>query len=246
MNANTLLNEEAFRIKDATDTMFVDSSNIPMNSTENNNLAVLNIESSMTAIKKGSDEILKNTRNEKKTTSHLNATTSFYKISENFSRKSIAVGLPGRRQAFSLKEQKKSDGGNNVRKLNKTVTIRPIPKSLTKDFENKLNNNCIGKLKLQLKKYLDHNIELAIMTCATLFALFGPDFKAWLNPNYDDIFNGFFILITLLFFIELFVSIWVKNGYIKSFFFWLDLLASLSMLLEINWILFFTLNNLIR
>jgi hypothetical protein len=58
------------------------------------------------------------------------------------------------------------------------------------------------------------------------------------NPDYDAIFNGFFFFVMFLFFVEFSASIWVKPNYFRSFFFWLDLFASLSMVLEIDWILY--------
>jgi hypothetical protein len=92
------------------------------------------------------------------------------------------------------------------------------------------------KIKDTLKNYMESNIEMAIMLVVTLFCLFGPDLKVCVLKNtYDDIFNSFFILGLLLFLFEFLILIWVKNGYFMSFYFWLDFLAILSMVLEVNW-----------
>jgi hypothetical protein len=104
--------------------------------------------------------------------------------------------------------------------------------------------------KASLKKYilniLDSNILLFIMAFLTSFVLFGSDVKSIsLDPDYDHIFNGIFLLVLILFIIEFAANWYVRPGYIKTFFFWLDLLSILSMFLEIEWILVPILDSLI-
>jgi hypothetical protein len=156
--------------------------------------------------------------------------------SSNEIKKSSTVNAVARRTAFSVKEYKDTDV-SPAKGLKSRSTLRPNARIIID--ENEIPKNNKEKFKKLVKRYLVHNVELMLMTIVTTFALFGPDLKSLsLNSNYDAIFNGFFFFVMFLFFIELSASIWVKENYFRSFFFWLDLFASLSMVLEIDWILY--------
>jgi hypothetical protein len=145
------------------------------------------------------------------------------------------AGVARRTAAFSIQEAKETDVPP-VKVFKSRMTLRATVNC--KEIEEPPRNPK-EKFKVLMKRYLDHNFELMMMTIVTLFALFGPDMKALsLNPDYDAIFNGFFFFVMFLFFVEFSASIWVKPNYFRSFFFWLDLFASLSMVLEIDWILY--------
>jgi hypothetical protein len=93
-------------------------------------------------------------------------------------------------------------------------------------------------LKKSISNVLDSNIELLIMAIFTSFALFGSDLKViFLRPNDDDIFNGIYLFVLILFLVEFLCNWYVKPSYVSTFFFWLDLMSIMSMFLEIDWIL---------
>lgn len=93
-------------------------------------------------------------------------------------------------------------------------------------------------LKKDIRDILDSNIELLIMAIFTCFALFGSDLKViFLRPKDDDIFNGIYLFVLILFLVEFFCNWYVKPSYVSTFFFWLDLMSIISMFLEIDWIL---------
>jgi hypothetical protein len=93
-------------------------------------------------------------------------------------------------------------------------------------------------LKGFITTILESNIELLIMAVFTCFALFGSDLKViFLTPKDDDIFNGIYLFVLILFLLEFFCNWYVKPTYVMTFFFWLDLMSIMSMFLEIDWIL---------
>jgi hypothetical protein len=93
-------------------------------------------------------------------------------------------------------------------------------------------------MKGLIENLLDSNVELLVMAIFTCFALFGSDLKViFLLPKHDDIFNGIYLFVLLLFLVEFFCNWYVKPAYVSTFFFWLDLMSIVSMFLEIDWIL---------
>jgi hypothetical protein len=85
------------------------------------------------------------------------------------------------------------------------------------------------------------------MMAVTLFVLFGDDVRILcFQPSADAVFAFFTSLSFILFVLEMILHTWVKSdfsggifrvkGYAFSFFFWLDLLAVLSMIPDVAWL----------
>lgn len=84
---------------------------------------------------------------------------------------------------------------------------------------------------------LEHNITTVIMSLITLYALFGDDIRALsVSKNGDAVFWGFNIVCLVAFTIEIVLACLAKKGYFLGFFFWLDIISTLSLLLDIGWI----------
>ena len=94
---------------------------------------------------------------------------------------------------------------------------------------------------IHCKKYDD------FMMTVTLFVLFGDDIRIlFFQPSVDGVFLFFTSLSFILFVLEMVLHTWVKSnfsrgimkikGYAFSFFFWLDLLAVLSMIPDVEWL----------
>ena len=76
-----------------------------------------------------------------------------------------------------------------------------------------------------------------IMSLTTIFALFGDDFRLWFTTkDSDPYFYGGLCLSFLLFSLEIFVNSCVVNDFKFSFFWWLDIIATLSLIPDITWI----------
>ena len=76
------------------------------------------------------------------------------------------------------------------------------------------------------------------MTVITIYTLFFDDIRVIFIPKVAD--DAFFLLTTIsfcLFLFEIILSSATKPGYWMSFFFWLDILATFSMLFDIGWIM---------
>lgn len=76
------------------------------------------------------------------------------------------------------------------------------------------------------------------MAIITVYTLFADDLRViFLLPTYDDFFFFLTTVCFLLFLGEISVSCYAIKGYFLGFFFWLDILATLSMLADIGWIM---------
>jgi hypothetical protein len=75
------------------------------------------------------------------------------------------------------------------------------------------------------------------MSVVTLYALFGDDIRILICPRYmDDIFYGLTTFSLIMFFVELLLGSLAQDGYLFGFYFWLDLVATVSLVSDIGWI----------
>lgn len=73
------------------------------------------------------------------------------------------------------------------------------------------------------------------MAITTIYALFGDDIKILsVTKPYDGVFEVFNVLAILLFSAELVAASIAKPGYWLGFFFWLDFVSTISILLDIR------------
>jgi class 3 adenylate cyclase len=84
----------------------------------------------------------------------------------------------------------------------------------------------------------DNGTYTAMMAITTIYALFGDDLRLGAMPVWlDDLFFGISLVAMILFAIEITVMSLAKpDTYKFKFYFWLDLVATLSMLPDIGWI----------
>ncbi|DBA04380.1 TPA: hypothetical protein N0F65_002142 [Lagenidium giganteum] len=84
---------------------------------------------------------------------------------------------------------------------------------------------------------LDTRWFTIMMLCVTIYAMFGDDVRV--SSTYMSADNAFFALATIclvLFAFEFFLSCYAKPGYLFSFYFALDAIATFSVLPDIGWI----------
>ncbi|KAK3261307.1 hypothetical protein CYMTET_29781, partial [Cymbomonas tetramitiformis] len=78
---------------------------------------------------------------------------------------------------------------------------------------------------------LESSMWQTVMLAFTVFALFGDDFRIICLPmEMDQAFRNITILVFSVFILELIVTSIVKPGYFLGFFFWLDLVAAISLI----------------
>ncbi len=94
------------------------------------------------------------------------------------------------------------------------------------------------EMLLQFDNFLDSTPVIVIISIATVFVLLGDDIRILSMPATVDF--GFDITKTLcftLFLLEIIFSCIAKKDYIWSFFFWLDLISTLSLIQEIGFMI---------
>ncbi|CAK69742.1 unnamed protein product (macronuclear) [Paramecium tetraurelia] len=82
---------------------------------------------------------------------------------------------------------------------------------------------------------LESTLFQVIINILTLYALFGDDVRvAAFRLSADIVFDALNITCLIMFSTEIILSVIVKEGYFLSFFFWLDTISTISLLLDIS------------
>ena len=88
----------------------------------------------------------------------------------------------------------------------------------------------------KIRKFLDNNYVQIIMSALTLYILFADDIKnLTTSKSADAPFSSICIALMVLFVVELFLSSLAQEDYFLGFYFWLDLISLVSMLLDVHW-----------
>lgn len=75
------------------------------------------------------------------------------------------------------------------------------------------------------------------MTIITVYTLFFDDLRIICLPkSFDNTFYGISSAAMAVFTIEILASIYAVDGYFPSFFFWLDLVSTVTMIPDIGWL----------
>ena len=92
--------------------------------------------------------------------------------------------------------------------------------------------------KKRIAKFLDSSPVLIFMSILTVYALFAADIQAaWCRVNIDYGFNVLQCILIGIFLLEWIFNIISKIDYTWSFFFWLDLVATISLLQDLDWVI---------
>lgn len=94
------------------------------------------------------------------------------------------------------------------------------------------------KIKRKIIKFLDSTPSLIFLSLLTIFALFAADIQAaCLRIEVDEPFNIIQCAMLGIFTLEWILNIIAKKNYVFSFFFWLDLLSTISLFQDIDYIM---------
>lgn len=100
-------------------------------------------------------------------------------------------------------------------------------------------------IRLRAREIVDGNLVTFVMTIVTLFALFGDDLRLWIFTKEADVYFYYGLTLSfILFSIELLVNSCVGEDFKYSFYFWLDFIATFSLITDIVWFTDF-INNLL-
>ncbi len=103
--------------------------------------------------------------------------------------------------------------------------------------ERKKCPKCPPRVTDFINKILDNHYYIIFMTIVTLYALFGDDLRLLFSPKKGDpIFWGFSVAAMSLFLLELVLASFAQKDYFLGFYFWLDLIATVSLITDIGWI----------
>ena len=87
---------------------------------------------------------------------------------------------------------------------------------------------------MQVREFFEGKFVTILMAAVTIFALFGDDFRLWFTNKDADIYIDSALLFSLFAFtIEILVNSCVVDDFKYSFFFWLDIIATVSILVDV-------------
>lgn len=92
-------------------------------------------------------------------------------------------------------------------------------------------------IRQEVRKLIEGKYITILMTLTTFFALFGDQIRIWVTEKESD--EYFFAALTIalvLFSLELLIMSCVKDDFKYGLFFWLDFIATASLLQDIAWI----------
>jgi hypothetical protein len=108
----------------------------------------------------------------------------------------------------------------------KKVEEKPMPRATKKEIAHRI-----------IKKTIESNYFISFMTLLTLIALFSNDIQAaWLPSSVDNPFDILGTLLLFFFSLEILLTCIVNREYINSFFYWLDIIATISLIQDISFI----------
>ncbi|CAD7957137.1 unnamed protein product [Amoebophrya sp. A120] len=170
----------------------------------------------------------------------IRAGSQYADAAKNGSGTRAAGTAPGGGPASTTQEKnesatKRSTSGGGVRRLG-MKSMRQ--QGLLSDSEDEhvsffaiVKKNWIGFCRF----FSNNNTFAVVMTLLTFYALVGDDLRlALTEKQHDPIFNGMTYASILIFSFEVLVYTWGKADYYGGFFFYLDIVSTLSLVLDIT------------
>jgi hypothetical protein len=92
-------------------------------------------------------------------------------------------------------------------------------------------------VRQRVREIVEGKYITILMSLTTIYALFGDDLRLWLTgKDADPYFYAGLSLSFLFFTLEIFINSCVVNDFKFSFFWWLDIIATLSLFPDIGWV----------
>lgn len=186
---------------------------------------------------------------------NLNNLNNNYLINENNKSSTSRLDLNGYRKVNSGEERLENMGVGV--KLGSTSMAHALREGISRDqmalkisLEDLKRKNEDLKRKMELKeskvfykfrprlqKIVDSNLFVIFFMILTFFIMFIADIQnGWLSADSDHYIDALQTTIMVLFTIEIFLTCLAKEGYFNSFFFWLDVVSTLSIIQDIGFI----------
>jgi hypothetical protein len=110
----------------------------------------------------------------------------------------------------------------------------------SKDKKKKVGDDDELPMRTQIRNVFEGKFVTILMACVTIYALFGDEGRmGFTNKATDFYFDISLAVSTVLFALEILVNSCVVDDFKYSFFFWLDIVATLSILPDISFFLDF-------
>ena len=115
--------------------------------------------------------------------------------------------------------------------LNRTKTNKPNLDKLRRKSKS------LTRLKLKISLFLEKWPIILFTTIITIYALFADDLRQLTgSTEIDPTFYIFILICFFIFVIEILLSSFAVKGYFLGFYFWLDFISTISLLLDVGWI----------
>ena len=99
------------------------------------------------------------------------------------------------------------------------------------------SNTKMARFKAFLTKILENKYYTIFMTIITIYALFGDDIRlVGFSKSADDYFFSVTAACFFFFAAEVVFASIATEGYFLGFYFWLDILATVSLIFDIGWV----------
>ena len=99
------------------------------------------------------------------------------------------------------------------------------------------SNTKMARFKAFLTKILENKYYTIFMTVITIYALFGDDIRlVGFSKSADDYFFSVTAACFFFFAAEVVFASIATEGYFLGFYFWLDILATVSLIFDIGWV----------
>lgn len=92
------------------------------------------------------------------------------------------------------------------------------------------------KPNVKVKKFYDRKSTQIFITCFIIYALFGEDIRRFFEKPVDDAFYTLSTIALCVFILEMFVQSVASPEYVFSFYFWLDIISTASIIPDIGWL----------
>ena len=93
------------------------------------------------------------------------------------------------------------------------------------------------KWQVEIDKFLNKFIVVGFMSLLTIYTLFLDDVRVLACPVWsDEVFYGISCFAFICFAVEIVLASICKDEYFPGFFFWLDVIATITIIPDIGWI----------
>ena len=104
-----------------------------------------------------------------------------------------------------------------------------------REKKGKMNEEDLVPTRQKVREFFEGKFITILMAAVTIFALFGDDFRLWFTTKKADVWiDGALIVSLVAFTVEILVNSCVVDDFKYSFFFWLDIIATVSICVDVK------------